>query len=127
MVAGGGGGPPVYRHPKLGLEGIDAVVDKDRLASVLASELEADVLMILTDVDGVYLNYGKPEARRLPQLDLAEAEELLRNGALGRGSMEPKVEAAAAFVRRGGKRAVIAQLADGLAALQGKAGTSIVK
>ena len=127
VVAGGGGGPPVYRHPKLGLEGIDAVVDKDRLASVLASELEADVLMILTDVDGVYQDYGKPEARRLSRLNLAEAEEMLRSGVLGKGSMEPKVEAAASFVRRGGERAVIAQLKDGLAALRGNAGTSIVR
>jgi carbamate kinase len=127
VVAGGGGGPPVYHHPTLGLEGIDAVVDKDRLASVLASELEADVLMILTDVDAVYLNYGTPNARRLSRLSLAEADELLRQGGLGKGSMEPKVEAAAAFVRRSGNRAVIAQLADGLAALQEKAGTSIVK
>lgn len=127
VVAGGGGGPPVYRHPTLGLEGIDAVVDKDRLASVLASELAADVLMILTDVDGVHLDYGKPTARRIAQLTLAEADDLLRSGGLGKGSMEPKVEAAAAFVRRGGSRAVIAQLSDGLAALQGKAGTSITK
>ena len=127
VVAGGGGGPPVYRDARLGLEGIDAVVDKDRLASVLASELEADVLMILTDVDAVYADYGKPGARRLSRLTLADAEALLSSGALGKGSMEPKVEAAAAFVRRGGERAVIAQLTDGLAALQGKAGTSIEK
>jgi carbamate kinase len=127
VVAGGGGGPPVYRHPSLGLEGIDAVVDKDRLASVLASELDADVLMILTDVDAVYVNYGKPEARALSQVTLAEADRLLGEGGLGKGSMEPKVEAAASFVRRGGERAVIARLSDGLAALQGKAGTSIVK
>jgi carbamate kinase len=127
VVAGGGGGPPVYRHPTLGLEGIDAVVDKDRLASVLASELAADVLMILTDVDGVYLDYGKPGARRMSQMTLAEADDLLKSGALGKGSMEPKVEAAAAFVRRGGERAVIAQLSDGLAALQGRAGTSIIR
>jgi carbamate kinase len=127
VVAGGGGGPPVFRHPTLGLEGIDAVVDKDRLASVLASELEADVLMILTDVDAVYVNYGKPDARALSRMTLADADALIRDGVLGKGSMEPKVEAAAAFVRRGGERAVIAQLRDGLAALQGKAGTSIVK
>jgi carbamate kinase len=127
VVAGGGGGPPVYRHPTLGLEGIDAVVDKDRLASVLASELGADVLMILTDVDAVYLNYGKPDARALSRLTLDEAERLMKDGALGKGSMEPKVEAAASFVRRGGERAVIARLSDGLAALQGKAGTSIVR
>ena len=127
VVAGGGGGPPVYRHPSLGLEGIDAVVDKDRLASVLAAELEADVLLILTDVDGVYLDYGQPSARRLARLTLAEADDLLQSGVLGRGSMEPKVEAAAAFVRLGGERAVIAQLEHGVAALGGSAGTTIVR
>jgi carbamate kinase len=126
VVAGGGGGPPVYRDERLGLEGIDAVVDKDRLASVLAGELKADVLMILTDVDGVYLDFGKPEARRAATLSLEQADGLIRSGSLGRGSMEPKVEAAAAFVRKTGKRAVIARLSDGLAALQGKAGTTIV-
>jgi carbamate kinase len=125
VVAGGGGGPPVYQHPELGLEGIDAVVDKDRLAAVLASALRADVLMILTDVDAVYLDYGKPTARALTQLSLAEADDLLLRGVLGKGSMEPKVEAAAAFVRMGGQRAVIARLSDGLAALRGEAGTTI--
>ena len=127
VVAGGGGGPPVYRDPVLGLEGIDAVVDKDRLAAVLASELKADVLMILTDVDAVYLDYGTPTARALSKLTLAEADELLKNSSLGKGSMEPKVEAAASFVRRGGERAVIARLSDGLAALRGQAGTTIVR
>jgi carbamate kinase len=83
--------------------------------------------MILTDVDAVYLNYGKPDARALTTITVAEAESLMRDGALGKGSMEPKVEAAMSFVRRGGERAVIAQLADGLAALKGRAGTSIVK
>jgi len=97
------------------------------VTAVLASALEADVLMILTDVDAVYVNYGKPDARRLTQVTLAEADAMIREGVLGKGSMEPKVEAAAAFVRRGGQRAVIARLEDGLAALQGKAGTSIVK
>jgi carbamate kinase len=126
VVAGGGGGPPVYQHPELGLEGIDAVVDKDRLAAVLASALHADVLMILTDVEAVYLDYGKPTARALTQLTLAEADDLISRGVLGKGSMEPKVEAAAAFVRQGGQRAVIARLSDGLAALRGEAGTTIV-
>jgi carbamate kinase len=127
VVAGGGGGPPVYRDPLLGFEGVDAVVDKDRLASVLASELRADVLMILTDVDAVYLDYAKPTARALEVLTLAEADRLIAEEQLGKGSMEPKVRAAAEFVRRGGERAVIAHLSSGLAALRGQAGTSIVK
>ena len=79
-VAGGGGGPPVYQHPTLGLEGIDAVVDKDRLAADLASELDADVLMILTDVDAVYVDYGKPTARVLDRMTLAETERLIEAG-----------------------------------------------
>lgn len=127
VVAGGGGGPPVYQHPTLGVEGIDAVVDKDRLAAVLASELQADVLMILTDVDAVYADYGKPTARALSRVTLAEADQLIESGQLGNGSMEPKVRAAAEFVRRGGERAVIAHLSSGLAALHGSAGTSIVR
>jgi carbamate kinase len=127
VVAGGGGGPPVYRDSKLGLEGIDAVVDKDRLASVLASELQADVLMILTDVEAVYLDYGKPAARALQQVTLTEADRLIEDGQLGKGSMEPKVRAAAEFVRRGGERAVIAHLSHGLEALRGSSGTTIVK
>jgi carbamate kinase len=126
VVAGGGGGPPVYQHASLGLEGIDAVVDKDRLAAVLASELQADVLMILTDVDAVYADYGKPTARPLTRVTLAETDRLIETGQLGKGSMEPKVRAAAEFVRRGGERAVIAHLSSGLAALRGSAGTSIV-
>lgn len=125
VVAGGGGGPPVYRDPALGLEGIDAVVDKDRLASVLAHALEADVLMILTDVDAVYQGYGQPDARALRDLPLAEADRMLAAGLLGTGSMEPKVRAAAEFVRGGGARAVIAHLEQGVEALRGEAGTQI--
>jgi carbamate kinase len=127
VVAGGGGGPPVYRHASLGLEGIDAVVDKDRLAAVLASELQADVLLILTDVDAVFADYGRPTARALDRVTLAETDQLIASGQLGKGSMEPKVRAAAEFVRRGGERAVIAHLSSGLAALRGAAGTSIVQ
>jgi carbamate kinase len=126
VIAAGGGGPPVYDDPKLYLEGLDAVVDKDRVAAILGQELEADVLLILTNVDGVYRAYGTPAQERIARLTLAEAEHMLGGGELGEGSMRPKVEAAAHFVRTGGGRAVIASLAQGLSALEGKSGTTMV-
>ncbi len=127
VIAGGGGGPPVYRDPKLGLEGIDAVADKDRVAAILGREIQADVLLILTNVKAVYRAYGTPQQQAIRKLTLAQADHLLAGKELGTGSMRPKVEAAADFVRAGGERAIIAELADGLAALHGNAGTTIAK
>ncbi|MGH7528807.1 MAG: carbamate kinase [Gemmatimonadales bacterium] len=126
VIAAGGGGPPVYRDPRLGLEGLDAVVDKDRVAAILGREIGAQALLILTNVDAVYRGYGTPRSQPIRRLSLAEADHLLAGQELGTGSMRPKVEAAAAFVRAGGERAMIAELADGLAALRGDAGTTIV-
>ncbi|HEV3050284.1 MAG TPA: carbamate kinase [Longimicrobium sp.] len=126
VIAAGGGGCPVYVHERWGLEGIDAVVDKDRAAAILGRDIGADVLVILTDVDRVYLDFGKPTQRAIERLTLAEADELLRSGELGTGSMAPKVEAAAEFVRRGGTRAIIARLDQGREAVAGRAGTEIV-
>jgi len=125
VVACGGGGPPVYRHAELGLEGIDAVADKDRAAAILARGIGADTLLILTAVDAVYTGFGTPRARALPRLTLAGAVALLDGPELGVGSMRPKVEAAVAFVRDGGRQAIIAELARGLAALRGETGTTI--
>jgi len=125
VVACGGGGPPVYDDPVLRLEGIDAVVDKDRVAAVLGREIGADVLLILTNVDAVYRGYGTKHQEPIRRLDLAGADHLLTGKELGTGSMRPKVEAAADFVRAGGRRAVIAELAQGLSALRGESGTTI--
>lgn len=127
VIAAGGGGPPVYREPAGGLEGVDAVVDKDLVAAMLARQLGAEVLMILTDVDAVYESWGTPAQRPLRRLALAEADALLAGSAVAAGSMRPKVEAAAGFVRGGGTRAVIARLSDGPAALRGETGTTIVR
>lgn len=126
VVAAGGGGCPVYRHPEFGLEGVDAVVDKDRAAAILGRDIGAEVLVILTDVDRVYVDYGTPSQRGLERLTVAEADALLAGSDLGKGSMAPKVEAAAEFVRRGGKRAIIARLDQGREAVAGQAGTEIV-
>ncbi|MFQ6045627.1 MAG: carbamate kinase [Gemmatimonadales bacterium] len=125
VIAAGGGGPPVYFDDVLLWEGVDAVVDKDCAAAVLGSRLGADTLLILTDVDAVYRNWGTEGAERLPRLTASEAAALLRGGSLGEGSMHPKVTAAVRFVRGGGERAIIAHLEQGVPALRGEAGTTI--
>ncbi|UCF40512.1 MAG: carbamate kinase [Gemmatimonadota bacterium] len=125
VIAAGGGGPPVYLDDRLHWEGVDAVVDKDRVAAILGGRLGADTLLILTNVDAVYRGWGTPHAKPLRHLSVDSAEELLDGEELGVGSMRPKVEAAVAFVRDGGGRAVIADLPDGLAAIRGEAGTTI--
>lgn len=124
-IAAGGGGIPVYRDPTLGMEGVDAVVDKDRAAALLAEAIGARILLILTDVDAVYRSYGTAEAKRIERLDPRGSRRLLATGELGEGSMRPKVEAAISFVERGGERAVIAALPDASDALEGRAGTEI--
>jgi carbamate kinase len=127
VIAAGGGGPPVYQDPLLGLEGLEAVVDKDRVSSILASQLSAEVLMILTNVDAVFEGWGTPEARPIRRMSVEQAESLIAGGSLDAGGMRPKVEAAAAFVHRGGGRAIIARLSDGPAALRGETGTTIMR
>jgi carbamate kinase len=127
VVACGGGGPPVYDDPALRLEGIDAVADKDRVAAILGRDIAAEVLLILTNVEAVYHGYGTSRQEAIRRLNLAQADHLLAGKELGTGSMRPKVEAAADFVRAGGERAVIADLAQGLAALRGEAGTTITR
>ena len=126
VIAGGGGGTPVYRDPELGLEGVDAVIDKDRAAAILGGEIDASVLLILTDVDCVYADFGTLQQRPIARLTARKAEDLLASGQLGAGSMAPKVEAAVKFVRNGGQRAVIARLDHGREAVAGEAGTEIV-
>jgi carbamate kinase len=127
VIACGGGGPPVYDDPNLHLEGLDAVADKDRVAAILGRDIGAQVLLILTDVDAVYQGWGTPAQQPIRRLSLEAADRMVQGGELGTGSMRPKVEAAADFVRGGGERAVIAELAQGLAALAGEAGTTITK
>jgi carbamate kinase len=126
VIAAGGGGAPVYLDPLLGYEGVDAVVDKDRVAAILAQQLEAEVLMILTNVDAVFEGWGTPAARPIRRMTVAAADALMAGGGLDEGGMKPKVEAAAAFARAGG-RAIIARLSDGPAALRGQTGTTITR
>ena len=125
VIACGGGGAPIYQDPITGWEGIDAVVDKDLAAAVLARDLGAALLLILTDVDAVYVEWGTPGQRPLRTLSADEAEALDRNGAFGEGSMAPKIRAAVDFARRTGGRAIITELSRGRQAVRGEAGTTI--
>lgn len=125
VIAAGGGGVPVWRDEQGALEGVDAVIDKDRAAAVLARDIGAETLLILTDVAGVYTGYDTPAETLLRRLDVSDAERLLASGALGAGSMAPKVEAALRFLASGGRRAVIARLDQAREALAGRAGTEV--
>jgi carbamate kinase len=125
VVAAGGGGVPVVEHEGL-LHGVEAVVDKDRTAALLARETGAERLLVLTEVDRVQVGFGTPQARPLDVLTVAEARDLLASGELPEGSMGPKVEACADFVEGGGAFAAIGALAQAAAVLRGEAGTRVV-
>jgi carbamate kinase len=124
VVCNGGGGIPVVRHRDGSLHGVEAVIDKDLAAARLALDLEADVLLILTDVAAVYVGYKTPGQRALARVSVAEMERYQAAGEFKAGSKGPKVEAALQFAHAGG-RAVIASLLDVAAALRGQAGTTI--
>lgn len=125
VIAAGGGGIPVYIDPKLGIEGMDAVIDKDRAAQVLAGDIDATEFVILTNVEGVYRNFGTEAEELIPELTVDEARALVESGELGAGSMAPKVEAAVAFVESGGTAAHIGKLDAGLDVVEGRTGTTI--
>jgi len=124
VIACGGGGIPVVRQEDL-LQGVEAVIDKDLAAERLATSIHAENLIILTDVDGVYINYGKPNQQLLSKINRDKLEGYAKNGYFAKGSMAPKVEAAIRFLRNGGKRAVIASLRELGKAIKGSAGTQI--
>lgn len=124
VIASGGGGVPVLDvGPRL--VGVEAVVDKDLAAAILGRDVGAKVLLDLTDVKGVFRAFGTDAQELVGRLSVAEARSLLEGGELGSGSMAPKVRAAVNFIEAGGERAVVASLADALAALDGHAGTTI--
>jgi carbamate kinase len=128
VIACGGGGAPVYfDNDRQGWEGVDAVVDKDLSAAVLARDLDAELLLILTNVEAVYVDWGHSTQRALRRLSVAEADRLDRLGTFGEGGMAPKVRAAVNFVRDSDRRAVIAELSKGRAAVRGESGTTITQ
>ncbi|MGP4105885.1 carbamate kinase [Virgibacillus sp. L01] len=125
VVASGGGGVPVVKQKNGTFKGIDAVIDKDRSGFKLAEEIKADVFMILTDVEHVFVNYGKPNQKALTEITLSEAKGYVEEGQFSAGSMGPKMEAAINFAESGG-RAVICSLDKAKEAIEGKSGTHIV-
>src|SRR5699024_2401517 len=125
VIASGGGGIPVVKHDEGNYEGIDAVIDKDRSGFKLADEVGADIFMILTDVDNVYVNFGKPDEKALGEITLKEAQSYVDEGQFATGSMGPKIEAAMDFAKKGG-RSIICSLEKSDRAVEGKAGTHII-
>ena len=125
VVASGGGGVPVVKDPDGTLRGIEAVIDKDHAAAVMATKIGAEILLILTDVDYAFLNYERPGQEPLRTIRPGEAEKYLAAGHFLKGSMQPKMESAIRFVRSGGKAAIITSPALAADALAGRAGTII--
>jgi carbamate kinase len=117
---------PVRRRPDGRLQGVEAVVDKDSAAARLALDTRADALLILTDVPGVAVDFGKPTQRFLKRLTVSELEALLVREPFSAGSMGPKVRAAYRFVHDGGGPATICALEEARAGVQGLAGTLVV-
>jgi len=125
VIASGGGGIPVIKDQGV-LKGIDAVIDKDRAASVMASDIGAQLLIILTSVDKVSLNYSKQNQRDIDQMTVKEAEQYLAEKHFPPGSMGPKIEAAIDFLKAGGERVIIGSIEKAYEAINGDAGTIII-
>lgn len=126
LIAGGGGGIPVYRDVGGYLRGVEAVIDKDYVASILARDLEADLYIVLTQVPMVAENFGRPNQRWLRRLPVSKAREMLESNQFPPGSMGPKIRAALEFVEATGKEVLITDQEHLKRALAGDAGTFIV-
>jgi len=127
VIASGGGGIPVVINENGELEGVDAVIDKDLAGEKLAEAVKADILLILTDVEKVKLNYGKPNEKDIDSMSVDEALKYYEEGHFPPGSMGPKVLACVRFLKWGGRKAIITSIDKALEALDGKTGTHIYK
>ena len=127
VITAGGGGIPVIENEDGSLSGIAAVIDKDLAAERLAEDINADILMILTEVEKVSINFRKPDQKDLSLLTSAEAEQYIEEGHFAPGSMLPKIQAAVKFVKANpGGKAIITSLYKAVDALEGNAGTTII-
>jgi len=126
VIACGGGGIPVIRDEKGCLKGVPAVIDKDFAAENIGSFIGAELLLLITPVDRVAINFGTPEQKNISKMTLEEAEKYFDEGHFAPGSMGPKIEAAINFLRAGGKRTIITSLECIEPAIKGEAGTEIV-
>ena len=126
VITCGGGGVPVVENMDGTLEGVEAVIDKDYAAELLAEQMDTDALMILTEVEMVSIHWGKPNQQNLRHMSLAEAARYVQEGHFAPGSMLPKVQACMNFVRSNpGKKAIITSLDHAVDALKGTTGTVI--
>jgi carbamate kinase len=122
----GGGGIPVVENDEGNLRGVAAVIDKDFASSLLAQSIGADLFLISTAVEQVYLNFRKPDQQAIDQMTVTEAKQYLAEGHFAKGSMEPKVQAIIRYLEAGGKEAIITDPSHITAALRGETGTRIV-
>jgi carbamate kinase len=126
VISVGGGGVPVIREKNGNLRGVEAVLDKDRTAALLAKTLGVETLLILTDVERVFINYGKPDQKALDRMTVQDCRKYLSEGQFPEGSMGPKIESAVSFLSGSkDRRVVIASLEKAEEALKGTAGTTI--
>jgi len=125
VIAAGGGGVPVIRNERGGLEGVEAVIDKDLGSSLLARNLRANTFIISTAVDSVYLNFGVENQKPIARVTVSEIKKYMAEGHFKPGSMKPKIEAIIQFLEGGGKKAIITSPENLLRAVKGEAGTTI--
>jgi carbamate kinase len=126
VVAAGGGGIPVIINGRGLYEGVEAVIDKDYASSLIAREVKVDLFIILTGIERVYLNFGKPDRKEMPVMTVAEAQAYLDEGQFPPGSMGPKIRAAVEYIQAGGKEVLITSAGHLKAALIRRSGTRIV-
>jgi len=126
VIAGGGGGIPVYIDENGNYEGLDAVIDKDFASAVLGQEIGAGILAILTSVSNVAINFGQPNQKDLEKITLSEIKKLYNERHFPPGSMGPKIKAAIKFLENGGKLVTITSLENALKGVRGEAGTRII-
>ena len=127
VIASGGGGMPVVEKEGWGLTGLEAVVDKDLASERLAEAIDADLLLILTEVEKVFLNFGTPDQKALDKVTLNELKKYYKEGQFLEGSMAPKILSAIRFLEAGGRKVIISHIDKGWEAVQEKTGTHIVK
>jgi carbamate kinase len=125
VIASGGGGIPVIETSE-GIKGVEAVIDKDQAGERLASIVGADKFVILTDINGAYLNFGKPYQKKIEKIRAEELKKYVEEGHFAEGSMLPKILATIRFVENGEKEAIIAELNQLIDAINGKAGTHVL-
>jgi carbamate kinase len=127
IIASGGGGMPVIEKEGWGLDGLEAVIDKDLASERLAEAIDAELLLILTDIDKVYLNYGTPNQKALDNVSLEELKKYYDEGHFPPGEMGPKILASIRFLESGGKKVIISDVEKGWEAFKGETGTHITK